>query len=35
MRWREGLTCPRCGHRGFCELKARKVFQSLFHHVCS
>src|SRR4030095_10000937 len=27
MRWRDGLTCPRCGHRGFCELKARKVFQ--------
>jgi transposase-like protein len=27
MRWREGLTCPSCGHRGFCELKARKVFQ--------
>ncbi len=27
MRWREGLACPDCGHRGFCELKARKVFQ--------
>src|SRR5688500_15319504 len=27
MRWREGLICPSCGHRGFCELKARKVFQ--------
>ncbi|MBA3304371.1 MAG: IS1595 family transposase [Thermoleophilaceae bacterium] len=27
MRWREGLTCPGCGGRGFCELKARKVFQ--------
>ena len=27
MRWREGLTCPACGHGGFCELKARKVFQ--------
>ena len=27
MRWREGLTCPNCGHRGFCELKTRKVFQ--------
>ena len=27
MRWREGLACPVCGHRGFCELKARKVFQ--------
>ena len=26
MRWREDLTCPSCGHRGFCELKARKVF---------
>ena len=20
-------TCPNCGHRGFCELKTRKVFQ--------
>jgi transposase-like protein len=27
MRWREGLACPSCGHRGFCELKGRKVFQ--------
>jgi transposase-like protein len=27
MRWREGLTCPVCGGRSFCELKARKVFQ--------
>jgi transposase-like protein len=27
MRWREGLTCPACGHRGFCRLRTRKVFQ--------
>jgi transposase-like protein len=27
MRWREGLTCPACGHRGFCQLRTRKVFQ--------
>jgi|SRR5689334_21937905 transposase-like protein len=27
MRWRDGLTCPACGGRSFCELKARKVFQ--------
>jgi ISXO2-like transposase domain/Transposase zinc-ribbon domain len=27
MRWREGLACPACGHRGFCELKTRKLFQ--------
>src|SRR4051812_12078563 len=27
MRWREGLTCPACGGRGFCALKTRKVFQ--------
>src|SRR5215213_3830769 len=27
MRWREGLSCPACGGRGFCELKTRKVFQ--------
>ena len=27
MRWREGLACPACGHRGFCALKTRKVFQ--------
>ena len=20
MRWREGLICPACGHRGFCKL---------------
>src|SRR3982751_3062352 len=26
-RWREGLTCPACGHRGFCALTTRKVFQ--------
>src|SRR3954453_20725338 len=27
MRWREALTCPACGHRGFCQLKTRKLFQ--------
>jgi transposase-like protein len=27
MRWREGLTCPACGHRGLCALKTRKLFQ--------
>src|SRR3954470_14072806 len=27
VRWREGLTCPACGHRGFCALRTRKVFQ--------
>jgi hypothetical protein len=27
MRWREGLTCPACGHRGFCALTTREVFQ--------
>src|SRR4051794_40107687 len=27
VRWREGLTCPACGHRGFCALKTRKLFQ--------
>ena len=27
MRWRDGLTCPACGGRSFCELKARKVLQ--------
>src|SRR3954452_4704545 len=27
MRWREGLTCPACGHRGFCARRTRKVFQ--------
>jgi ribosomal protein L37AE/L43A len=27
VRWREGLTCPACGHRGFCALTTRKVFQ--------
>ena len=27
MRWREGLTCPACGGRGFCELSTRRLFQ--------
>src|SRR6187549_2406252 len=27
MRWRQGLTCPGCGHRGFCQLKTRELFQ--------
>jgi hypothetical protein len=27
MRWREGLTCPTCGHKGFCALKTRRLFQ--------
>ena len=27
MRWREGPTCPACGHRGFCALRTREVFQ--------
>src|SRR5919205_3868344 len=26
-RWREGLTCPACGHKGFCRLTTRKLFQ--------
>src|SRR5687767_7018504 len=27
MRWQEGLTCPGCGGRSFCELKTRRLFQ--------
>jgi ISXO2-like transposase domain/Transposase zinc-ribbon domain len=27
MRWREGLTCPACGHRGSRELGTREVFR--------
>ena len=27
MRWREGLTCPACGRRSFCELRTRRLFQ--------
>ncbi len=27
MRWREGLTCPACGHKRFCQLKTRELFQ--------
>src|ERR671938_1046104 len=27
MRWREGLTCPGCGGRSFCQLRTRKLFQ--------
>ena len=26
-RWREGLACPACGGRSFCELKTRRLFQ--------
>ena len=26
-RWREGLACPACGHRGFCRLETRQLFQ--------
>src|SRR5918993_3900213 len=26
MRWREGLACPACGHRGFCKLPTRELF---------
>src|SRR3954452_8957699 len=27
MRWREGLTCPGCGGRSFCQLRTRKLSQ--------
>ena len=27
LRWRQGLTCPGCGHRGFCALRTRRLFQ--------
>src|SRR5687767_8868641 len=27
MRWDEGLACPACGHRGFCKLTTRELFQ--------
>src|SRR5215203_3704898 len=27
VRWREGPTCPACGHRGFCRLRTRELFQ--------
>ena len=27
MRGREGLACPACGHRGFCKLTTRELFQ--------
>ena len=27
MRWREGLACPACSHRGFCTVRTRKLFQ--------
>jgi ribosomal protein L37AE/L43A len=27
LRWREGLTCPACGHRGFCALRTRQLLQ--------
>src|SRR3954454_17423224 len=31
MRWREGLTCPPCGHRGFFAPRPRQGVQ---HHRC-
>lgn len=27
FRWPNGFLCPRCGHKGHCEIKARKVYQ--------
>jgi ribosomal protein L37AE/L43A len=27
MRWPEGYICPECGHRGFCYIEKRKVYQ--------
>jgi transposase-like protein len=27
MRWKNGLTCPVCGHEGFCALTTRRIFQ--------
>src|SRR5829696_1180462 len=27
VRWREGLTCPACGGRSFCQLKSRQLVQ--------
>ncbi len=27
MRWQEGLVCPACGHKGFCRLTTRELFQ--------
>src|SRR5919112_4275073 len=27
MRWREGLICPACGHKSFCRLTTRRLFQ--------
>jgi len=26
-RWPQGFVCPKCGHRGYCQLKCRKLFQ--------
>src|SRR5687768_2593759 len=25
MRWKNGVSCPACGHQGFCALRTRKV----------
>ena len=25
MRWRQGLTCPACGHKRFCQLTTREL----------
>lgn len=26
-RWPQGYTCPECGHRDYCQLKSRQLFQ--------
>jgi len=27
MRWPLGYICPACGHKGYCEIRSRKVYQ--------
>jgi transposase-like protein len=33
LRWPDGFKCPKCGNRGFCELKSRKLFQCYNCHA--
>ena len=33
MRWPQGFECPRCGHRGYCESRDRRVYQCYKSHT--
>ena len=36
LRWSEGLVCPKCGNKTYCELKHRPLYQyNACHHQTS